>query len=444
MSTCRAILTALLLLLPLSAVAEEVLTLPDALRLAMAGNRPVNIARLDVRRNEEKAGSTRSQMLPRLDAQVEQMRLLNPIEFNVEQGALGTYPGIGPIPGVNTPIATASGSNTRVTLGVSQTLTGLHKLDLAAEVQDAETEVSRQEVRTRAQDVASQVRQAYFGVLDTRAALAAARDSLAFHTEFERVVGEYVEQGVSLKADLLDVRSGVARDTQTVLTLENALLSQKEQLNLLLGRDLDTAFEVAEAPAPEEVAGTPEELLREAWDRRPEIVQARVRVEQAGAARELQRADYVPDIGARLSYDRQTNSGLLPPELYLLTLQAQYDLYDGGQRDHEIAEKDLAVQQALAGLEEARARVDLELRAQLRKLRELAAQAEAARIARQSAEEKLRVTLNRHQHRAALTRDVLEAQAGLTGARREYGKILLDQASARADLDRILGRDPLP
>jgi outer membrane protein TolC len=432
----------LFLYAPRASAQEPVLTLAEAVRLAVQGNRNLQIARLDVRRSQELAGATRAQMWPSVDVTVQRSQILKPLEFPIRQGALGTYPGVGPIPGQDTLLASVSGGNTRYSVGVSQTVVGLYKLGLAAEVQDREAEAARQGARSRASDLAGQVRGLYYTLLDTQNALVAARESLAFHQEFERLVAEYVAQGTGLPADLLEVQTALARDRQTVLALENGLRSQREQMNFLLGRSLDTPFRVVEpevAPAPGQELS---ELLQEALSRRPEVLAAEVRLQQARTARELARSDYLPDVGLRLSYERQSNSGLLPPDLWMLTVQAQYDLLDGGRRDHQIAEKDLALEQAARNLEEARAQVELELRAQLRRLADLAQAVEAARLARQAAEEKLRVALARYQMNTALGREVLEAQAGLAQAQRDYQKTLLDQAAARDELDRILGRDP--
>lgn len=435
---------ALLLLLHAPARAQEppLLPLEGAIRGALDGNRSLRIAGLDVDRSDRLADSYRAQMLPALRLTVQRVQLFDPLDFRLEKGALGTFDVIGPVPADDQVVSVVSGSNTRVQLRLEQPLTQLHKLGLAAEAQDRNTEATRQELRARRQEVASQVRQAWYGIADAQNALAAAQDALAFHTEFERVVQAALAQGSALPADVQEAQAAVARDRQTVLATGNALQTQKEALNLLLGRPVTTDFRVAAEPPLEPFAGAPEELLEEALRQRPEIQQAAARLEGALAARELQRGDYVPDVGAALTYERQTNTGLLPPDLWMLAVEAQYDLYDGGRRDALIAEKDLQVQQAREALLQARDQVEADVRAFLRRVAELEALEAAARLARRAAEERLRVALQRYEHRNALSRDVLEAQAGLGAARRDYQKTLIDHASARAELDRVLGRDP--
>src|SRR6185295_11938461 len=105
--------------------------------------------------------------------------------------------------------------------------------------------------------------------------------TLALLHELDRVVVTRIAQQTALKGDGLTVQSRLAQTELTRLTLRHNLLSQKEQLNQLLGRDLRTAFEVMDVPDTlvEEVAL--ETAQTRAMDARPDVKQARVKLQQA-------------------------------------------------------------------------------------------------------------------------------------------------------------------
>ena len=62
-------------------------------------------------------------------------------------------------------------------------------------------------------------------------------------------------------------------------------------------------------------------------------------------------------------------------------------------------------------------------------------------LAREAAQEKLRVATEKYKVEAALLKDTLQAQASLSEANAQYDQALLSFWTARADLDRALGED---
>ncbi len=436
---------ALAILLSAAAAAQPqapILTLADALKLAGEGNRRLISARLEVERNQELLTFQERQRLPDLSLELQNNRLLTPIDFSLQQGALGIYPGIGPIPATDQVVSQVGNRYSQFRASFAQPLTGLHKIGLQVGVQQDEVDVARQGQRAETLDMGVRVRQAYYGLLDSQNAQAAVRESLQFYRELERVNGEQLKQRVILKQDLLDVKARRLEQEYQLLALENGFQQQREQLNILLGRDITTAFSVSD---PHELDSsllqTLDELLKEASEKRPSLLQSRLRLRQAETNREIQRADFVPDVSVAVIYQTISNSGLLPPNLAMIQLRTQWDAVDFGRRDAMIAAKDKEVQAAEQQLADTQAQVASEVASQYRKLQELKALEAARKATVEASEEKQRVTLNRYQQKASLTKDVLQAQADLSSARRDYRKLQLDIATALAELNKVVGRD---
>lgn len=428
-----------LVLLSSAPAQESVLTLEQAIDLALQGNRKMQSARLAVERNDHLLQAAEAQRLPSFSLQANHQRQLEDQNFVFQQGSLGTY-SIGPIPSQDTVVAVLSGAITTYQAQVAQPLTGLYKLNLGVDLQQGELEVARAEEHLQRLQTILEVRSAYYALLDTQSGLVAARDGVEFLTELERVIGEFVREKVALKADLLEVQARRLEAQAQLLQLENALQTRCEQLNLLLGRDLATRFSVVDPLVAQRSCPPLESLQQKALLGRPELRQAGIRVQQAEQQRDLKAADWIPDVNLAFQYQRFSNSGILPDQVISVGLQAEWEPWDWGRRGHQAAAHSAGLEAARRSQAEARDQVVLEVNAKYRQLSELRAGEAAARVACQAAEERLRVATSRFLLKAALLKDVLEAQAQLSRAQRDYRKVVLDCATAEAELERAVGQ----
>ena len=83
-----------------------VLTVDDAVALALKGNPQVQSAELDVDNTRETTAATKTTRLPQLKIYALGGEALTPIKFNIPAGALGSYAATGPIPAQSSSITT--------------------------------------------------------------------------------------------------------------------------------------------------------------------------------------------------------------------------------------------------------------------------------------------------------------------------------------------------
>src|SRR5258708_13328521 len=83
-----------------------VLTLEEALLLARSNNRDLKQFGLDVGKQREAVGEAKTHLYPRFDTSVLAAHLLAPLDFTINKGQFGTFPGTGPIPGPTTALPT--------------------------------------------------------------------------------------------------------------------------------------------------------------------------------------------------------------------------------------------------------------------------------------------------------------------------------------------------
>ena len=90
------------------AAAPDLMTIDQAVKIALANNLYLKIVNLDLDISKDKVAAAKTHRYPAFNIYAFGSQLLSPISFQVPAGQFGTYPGIGPIPAVNTNITTPS------------------------------------------------------------------------------------------------------------------------------------------------------------------------------------------------------------------------------------------------------------------------------------------------------------------------------------------------
>jgi outer membrane protein TolC len=421
--------------------AGPVLTLDEAIAQALENNPSLKVASLEVLKSENSIAATRTRRFPKTSLSVLGSQLLTRVEFQVEQGQFGTFPGIGPVPAERTFISTPRRPTAYVVGQVAQPLSQLFEINLGIRQYELNRDVNKQKLRRQQQDVIINVKKLYFAALESESALESAEETLAFYRELDRVVGNYVLEKVALKSDSLDVKTRLARLEYDTLSLRNSRDTLKEQLNQLMGRDLRTDFTLRPVAEPSWLETDLTAAQNRALAQRPEVQEARLRVQQAEQERRIKRAEYIPDVSLSFNYISPFGIEFLPKNIASLGLQFTWEPFDWGRRKQEVEEKRRAVEQARSQQQDTEQRALVDVNEKFRKLAESRALLRVTEMARDSEREKVRVMQVRYGERDALLNDVLSAQSSLAVARHNYRKAVLGFWAAKADFERAVGDD---
>ena len=421
----------------------ETLALDAAIRIAVAHNRAIQSARLQGDRAAEELAAARTRRLPSFETSVLGSQLLTPVDFSFPRGAFGEFPGVGPIPAADTNVTTPRRPNLFVSSQISQPLTQLIRINLNIRGAEAARQVERE--RTRDQELATinSVKRLYFALLQSETALAAADEAIAVYRELQRTLEVRVAQKVALRSDALDVDARLAEEELTRLMRAHALDSQKEQLNQLLGRDVETDF-VVQPPAAVSILDVDIRAARgRALDQRPDVRQARLRAEQAALDRQIKKTEWIPDVALAVSYNSNFNLDVLPKNMASAGVQVKWEPFDWGRKGRELAVKSHAVDQAQLAVRDAEDRAVVEINDRFRKLGEARALLRVAEASQTAAREKLRVKTNQFQTQASLLSDVLHLRADVADSNDRYQQALSNFWTAKADFDRAVGEDEI-
>lgn len=420
------------------------LTLDRAIQLAVENNRQIQTAALQLQKANEDVEVARTHRLPVFDIQGQAAQLLTPVDFAFPQGAFGEFPGVGPIPATDTDVSVPRQLTYYFSSQVSQPITQLFRIGLGIDSARATSSIEQEHLNAQRLSVTNSVKRLYFAILQSESALDSTEQALALYRELDRTLEVRVAQKVALRADSLDVQFRLAKEELTRTTYQNTLASQKEQLNQLLGRDVRTDF-VVEPVTELSIAEVDVDAARtRALENRPDLREARLKVEQADLDRRLKKADRIPELSVAVSYSSYFNIDVMPTNLATAGLQLKWEPFDWGRKGHELAAKTHNVTQARLAVRDTEDRIIVDVNNRFRTLSEKRALLNVARMAQATSREKLRVKTNQYQVQAALLPDVLQLRTEQASSDDQYQQALLAFWTAKADFENAIGEEVIP
>jgi len=419
---------------------EPALSLAEAVKIALANNRPAKVLELDITKAEWAVASTKTKRLPSFSTYLFGSAMLTSPSWNFPANTFQTSDNQ-PVPASDTRVNLSHGFTGYVIAEVAQPLSQLYRIGLAIHEQQLDVDLSRQKYGGKRQAVIADVKQAYYAILQTESALDAAADTVKQYQETDRVVLDYLAQHSVLKSSSLEVKAKLAQAQYQVIQLNNTLQDQKERLNFLMGRDLYVPFRTVQVPS-EQAEEIDLKLARQtALSQRPEVKEAEIDTRRADYDRKIAKSQYIPDLGAAFHYTSPFNTSILPTNIAAAGFEMRWEPFEWGRRRDEVKQKDIVVAQSKYQLDEARSQVLLDVDSSFRKLAESRSLLAVTEAARAAAIEKLREVNDKFKQSAVLLRDVLEQQATVATADKEYEESLLAFWSAKASFEKALGEE---
>jgi len=419
----------------------SVLTLDEAVTLALQHNRLVKNSTLEAQKYDFQVSTARSRRKPQFQFSVLGGELLQPFDFTFQKGVFGTYPGIGPIPGTNAKVHTPAVFTTYLTGSIDQPLTQQYKIGLAIHATELGRDIAREDVRAERQKIAAEVRDAYFNLVAIQASVDAAREAVKTLEEAQRVTAQYLAEKTVLRAEALDVDARLAKSRYELSVSENGVATQREALNQLLGRDVSTSFRVDFIPEQDRSDLTLDSARHEALANRPEYRQAHLKEKQAEYERRLAKAEYIPDLSFEVRYQGINNVQVLPQNVATAGFFLTWEPFDWGRRHNKVVEATKTIEQARNGIEETESQLAVEVGAKYRKWHEASLLLKASSTAHEAAAEQFRVTGNKYKEQAALLKDLLQAQAQNSETNFQYQQALSSYWTAFAELRKAMGEE---
>jgi len=418
-----------------------VLTLDEAVNLALQHNRLVKNSALEAQKYDFQVNTARSRRKPQFQFSMLGGELLQPFDFTFRKGVFGTFPATGPIPGTNAKVHTPAAFTTYLTGNIDQPITQQYKIGLGIHLTELGRDIAREDVRAERQKIAAEVRSAYLHLVATQASVDAARGAVKTLEEAQRVISQYETEKKALRGDVLDVEARLAKSRYELSVAENGMATQREALNQLLGRDVATPFRVDFIPEQDASDLTLDSARQEALANRPENHQARLKEKQAQYDRRLAKAEYIPDLSLSVRYQGINNVQVLPQNVATAGFLLTWEPFDWGRRHNKVVEASKTIEQARNGIQETESQIAVEVGAKYRRWQEASLLLKASRISHEAAVEQLRVTNDKYKQQASLLKDLLEAQARSSETNAQYQEALSSYWSDFAELRKSMGEE---
>src|SRR5882762_328059 len=444
LSTMTCVLAAALCLFPCAKAQTTdgaVLTLDEALQLAKSNNRDLKQFGLDVGKQREAFGEAKTHLYPRFDTSVLAAQLLAPLDFTINKGQFGTFPGTGPIPGANTDLHTPARPIAIASVTMTQPLTQLIRIHLSVVGQRLKADAAQFSFDEREQKLKDDVRQLYYQVLQSQLRYESQQSTVKYLEELLQLTDRRFRLQTALEADRLSVKAEAARAIYELTTIEDRLADRKEALNHLLGRSVQTEFSVEPVPAilPEQENLSAARAI--ALEHRPEMKLAANRMRQAEVATRSEKTRYIPDVSIQASYLSPANINFLPQNVGSVGALLTWQPWDWGEKRHKVRQAALAEKQAGLSAEDTREQILLEVNSNFRRLREALAHLAVTEAARNAETEKMRNQKEAYSRQSVLLSDLLKQQSSLADAEGQYHQAVLAYWSARAEFQKTLGEE---
>jgi outer membrane protein TolC len=407
---------------PASPVAGKVLTLEEAIAIALERQPQIQARVGDYEAARARVAQALSPILPQLGSSWTATR-----DQSMSQRTRGSR--------VTTRFEWDTANTLKGTF--SQKLFDFGKSWAATDAARANAESSREDLELERDLIVLNVKESYFNLLFSQRLVKVNQQALERAELNLRSAKGFFEVGRSPKSDVTRAEVDVANARLAIIQARNAVRLARAALNTAMGIAVDSPTEVRDILTYEAFPVDQAQLVREALSRRPEYRQVKVRVEAAEATVRENFRKFFPDLTGN-AFVGTTRADM--NEIWELGITLSWEIFDGGNKVAKYKE-------AKASLEAAQARVralELDIWKEVEQAHsgvvETEERIQAAQASVASAQENFKLAQGRFDAGVGTILELTDAQLALTQALSTEAQALADYRIAVARLERALGR----
>jgi outer membrane protein TolC len=312
--------------------------------------------------------------------------------------------------------------------------------------------ISREQLRLRVSDIATQVSNAYVELVFAIENLGVQRRSLQLARELMALNQARVRAGVAAPVEVTQAEAQEAARLQDVILAEKAVRDNEDTLKVILNvpasggwaQEIQPTYTLSFEPKPINL----EEAIRRALENRYEYKSARLDIENKELSVRLTRNQLLPDLslagnvstnGFGTDYGKNMSS-LGSGDFISYSVGVVLTVPLGNRAAESTYTKArLTVEQAKTSLRQLELQIVQQVREAVRRVESDAKRVEANRAARTLAEEQLRVERRRLEAGVTTTFNVLSFQRDLSAAQANEIRAIADYYRSLANLEKVRG-----
>jgi len=402
----------------------ESLILEEAIRVALANNREILIAKEKIEEAKQRIKEAKTGYFPTINLG-------------------GTYTHLNEAPSMSIPgygsVEMGQADNYLSKLSINQPLYTSGRLSYANKGASLYYQKLQEDLKNVQNKITFQVKKAFYAVLLAQENVEVTEKALDQAKRHLAVVEDSFKVGVVSKFDLLRTRVEVANLKPDLIQARNDLRLSQESLANLLSLP-STSLKLEGELSLEPLKISLEESIDKASKERGDLKSLKLQKEMLEAALKLAEVQNKPNLALVGNYQYQNPSGGEDKwgEEWNLNLVLSIPLFDGWANRARVAQRRSQVKQINLSLEQLEAVIDLEIKKAFWDLEASEERIYAQKKNIEQAKEALSIAEVRYKSGTITNLEVLDAQLALTKVRLGYLKALYDHNVAMAELEKAM------
>jgi outer membrane protein TolC len=324
------------------------LSLDEARQMALANNRSLALARLNVESKGHAASAASKDYLPKLIGNETYFHFNDNLGsvVTVQKGKLGILP-----PGALTSdVSVVNKDSSLTTLMLAQPLTKLIAVHALTQIARADEASARAQLDKGTRDLLSGVAQAYHGLVGLRRLQAALELQI-----------QILEQAAAAKP-IPELRVSLLQARQGLIEVRGQVRELNDQLASLLALPPCTILDPVDPLPVDLTVHSPDDAAQLAMTNSPEVREAQQTVCKAEAALKIARMAYLPDVSVVGGYANQTTANYIQPDIGYVGVTGSWTMFEWGKKRDVTRQRETDIAMAQENVRVTMDKVGLEAR----------------------------------------------------------------------------------
>ena len=300
--------------------------------------------------------------------------------------------------------------------------------------------ISEQGVQRAYNEMRNTVTNGYFDMLQADNLQKLGRESVDRLADHLKNVEAQYEVGVVAKVDVLRSQVELANAKQSLIQAENKYQIAEANLNKIVGLPMDTQLKLDNILVYTPYDNDMQYCLDYAAKHRPELEQAKQKVESAKGALRVAISGHMPQVAASASQNwKDSNWPGDENGNWGVGVQVTMNIFDSGVTVSKIHGAEAELAKAHESYRDTVDLVNLDVRTNYLSMREAEKRIDTTKLAVSQAEEDYRIAQLRYMNGVGTNTDVLDAQVALTDAKTNYLQAMYDYNTCKTNLETAIG-----
>ena len=457
-----------------NAVAQEVsdstqtatiITLNDALKIALTENVSVQVADKEIERTGYAKKGTYASLFPQIDITGAYQRTIKKQVMYMDMDMSSFMPGgdTGSDSGSDAGSDTGSGSGSSSTggglevgrwntysAGVTASMPLVNvQLWKSLKISGQAVELAVEKARSSRLDMVTQVKQAFFGVLLAKEALNVYKDVYDNAVKnFEQTQMRYNAQKAS-ELEYTRAKSTVASAIPNVYNAESSVILALWQLKAVMGVDLEQNIDVAGSLGDFSADMASDNYSADALnlDYNTTMRQLAIQAEQLAETVRMQKYAYIPTLGLAFSFSMNAMTNDFKFSDYKWTpysyvgLSLNIPIFSGGKRYNDVRQAKVQASELNLQMNDTERQLKIAIRQYLNTMETKVKSYAAAEDAVETAEKAYSIATQSYNVGRSTITELNDAQLALTQAKLGVSQSIYDYVVAKSGLEQVLGHD---